>query len=60
MAPLTGQRLPEAQHTASLVLVTKDQQGHALQVVFVASLALLASVAPVNECLATAVRDSIV
>lgn len=53
--PFTGQRLSEAEHTASLVLVTEDQYRHALQVVLLASLALLALVAPVDERLASTV-----
>ena len=55
MGSFTGQRLPEAEHTASLVLVAKDQYRHALQVVLLASLALLALIAPVDERLASTV-----
>lgn len=60
MRPLASQWLSEAEHSAGLVLVTKDQQGHALQVVVLASLALLAPVAPVDEGLAATVGDGVV
>ena len=60
MWSFAGQRLPEAEHKASLVLVAKNQDRHALQVVLFASLTLLALVAPVNERLAATIRHSIV
>ena len=45
---------------ASLVIVTKDKHCHALQIVLVPSLALLATVAPVNEGCLARVRHSLV
>ncbi len=60
MRPLASQWLSETQHAAGLVLVTKDQQRHSLQVVLLASLALLAPVTPVDEGLASTVGHSIV
>ncbi len=60
MRPLACQWLSETQHTAGLVLVTKDQQRHSLQVVLLAGLALLPPVAPVDESLASTVGHSVV
>ncbi len=60
MRPLASQWLSETQHAAGLVLVTKNQQRHSLQIVLLASLALLAPVAPVDESFAPTVGHSVV
>ena len=55
MRSLACQWLSEAEHSAGLVFVAKNQQGHALEVVLMPCLALLAPVAPVDEGFASTV-----